>query len=217
MAKRGSFAEDISGWLTPRRALEILGTVFESDAIANRELLERLRGGMVRTVCHYTTVDGQRLKPGVLNQLGSEDWDKIYSNNEVWITGTHSGSVYRSGDAYQTAKPIRFFDVRFNPDDINAIVEPHQAHQKPVPTSVVPSDMVATPNKGGAPRKEWWDDFWIAICGQIWEGDLKPSSQADLERVMLDWASKHGHGMSETTAKVAARKLFRAWKLGDKN
>lgn len=126
MDTRGSFTEDISGWLTPRQALEILGTVFVSDAVARRELIERLRGGMVMAVCHHATIDGQRLKPGALNQLGSEDWNNIFSNDEVWITGTHSGSVYRSSGTYPTLKPIRFFDVRFKPDDINAIIAPHQ-------------------------------------------------------------------------------------------
>jgi hypothetical protein len=217
MDTRSSSAEDISGWLTPRRALEILDSVFHETNLSKHELLQRLRGGMVRAICHQTSIDGRQIKAHMVNKLGSEDWDHIYSNDEFWITGTHSGSTYREYGGYNPSKPIRFFDVRFNPDDINAIVAPHQAHQKSASEPVAPSETVATLNKGGAPRKEWWDDFWIAICGQIWEGDLKPNSQAELERVMLDWASQNGHDMSETSAKVAARKLFRAWKLGDKN
>ena len=69
-------------------------------------------------------------------------------------------------------------------------------------------------NKGGRPAKDWWDDFWIDICGKIYEGDLKPQRQADLEKAMLDWATNHGHELSEATARKAAKKLFSAWKLG---
>jgi hypothetical protein len=65
-------------------------------------------------------------------------------------------------------------------------------------------------NKGGRPRKEFWDDLLIAIFAQIYEGALTPKSQADLENAMLDWASAHGHQLGETSVKGPARKLFAA-------
>jgi hypothetical protein len=73
-------------------------------------------------------------------------------------------------------------------------------------------------NKGGRPRKEWWDDFWIEICGLIYEGKLIPKTQADLEKAMLEWVeNRRDAEVGETTIKSAARKLFKAWKMGVKN
>jgi hypothetical protein len=105
----------------------------------------------------------------------------------------------------------RHFNVRFDPAAVRAIVAPHQvdAQIKPRPEEVAPA------NKGGAPRKEWWDDFWIEICRKIYDNELKNiQKQADIERAMHDWVSVQGFDVGETTIKNAARKLFKAWKLG---
>ncbi|MBV8450889.1 MAG: hypothetical protein JOZ29_01270 [Deltaproteobacteria bacterium] len=84
------------------------------------------------------------------------------------------------------------------------------ATDSPLPTA-------NTANKGGRPRKEWWDDFWIEICRQIWMGDLQPKTQAELERAMFEWVENHRNAeVGETTVKAAAKKLFKAWGLGSK-
>jgi len=66
----------------------------------------------------------------------------------------------------------------------------------------------ATQNKGGRPRKEWWDDLWCAVWGDVYRGDLKPKSQAEIERAMMDWAIAHDETVSESTLKPLARKMF---------
>jgi hypothetical protein len=80
MADRGSTAENISGWLTPRRALEILEAAFPDKHSALNDLKERLRGGIVVAACHATSVDGAVLKAGVLNRLGADDWERAFSD-----------------------------------------------------------------------------------------------------------------------------------------
>jgi hypothetical protein len=112
---------------------------------------------------------------------------------------------------------VRYFGVRFEPKGIEEMI----ASAAP-PVSLEPPDTpqvqpLANPSKGGRPRKEFWDDFWIEICGRIYEGDLKPKTQADLERAMIEWVENRGYEVGETTIKAAARKLFNAWKLGVKN
>ena len=125
MDTRNSTDEDVSGWLTPRQALEILDAIFHESRLSKNELLQRLQGGMVRAICHHTTIAGQRLKTGVLNQIGAEDWNRVGEYDDVWITGTLAGCEYQER-AYESAKAIRFFDVRFDPIEINRIVAPHQ-------------------------------------------------------------------------------------------
>jgi hypothetical protein len=74
-----------------------------------------------------------------------------------------------------------------------------------------PSDdphVQVTQNKGGRPRKEWWDDLWCAVWGDVYRGDLKPKSQAEIERAMMDWAIAQDESVSESTLKPLARKMF---------
>lgn len=123
METRGSSRDDISGWLTPRQALEILESVFPDKHSALYELRERLRGGIVVAVCRYTTVDGVKFKQGVLNRLGAEDWENVRADDDVWISGTLTiPGGYRASLRYDSPKTIRFFEVRFNPAQLNEII-----------------------------------------------------------------------------------------------
>jgi hypothetical protein len=61
---------------------------------------------------------------------------------------------------------------------------------------------------GGRPPKSWWDDLWAEIGKQLYEGDLKPDRQTDIEKAMHDWITKNGHSAGETQVRERARKLF---------
>jgi hypothetical protein len=163
--------------------------------IAKHTLLERIRGGKVKAVA------GQDEQ---LAEVGPENWGHVRETDIFWTTGDLTFSIR----GHYEWKTVRFFDVRFEPEAVRAI-GPNAPKSPDAPS--VPKE--AEVNKGGRPRKDWWDDFWIDICRQIYEGDLKPARQADLERAMLDWVSDHGYEVGETSIKNAARKLFKAWKL----
>ena len=72
-------------------------------------------------------------------------------------------------------------------------------------------------NSGGRPRKEFWDDLWNAVWGQVYHGDLQPKRQADLERAMLEWATANSHELSESSVKPLARKMFATMHTEGKN
>ena len=63
-------------------------------------------------------------------------------------------------------------------------------------------------NPGGRPRKEWWDNLWCAVWGDVYRGKLKPKRQSDIEKAMLDWAESNGHTVSESVVRPVARKMF---------
>jgi hypothetical protein len=66
------------------------------------------------------------------------------------------------------------------------------------------------PSRGGRPSAKWWDDLWVEICSDLYNGDLTPESQADIERAMFDWlATKQLHS-AESTVRERARKLWKA-------
>ena len=72
-------------------------------------------------------------------------------------------------------------------------------------------------NPGGRPRKEWWDDLWCAIWGDVYRGKLDPKRQADIEQAMLTWAESNGHSISESMIRPVARKMLAEMTRKDEN
>lgn len=65
-------------------------------------------------------------------------------------------------------------------------------------------------NKGGKPLAAHWDGMWAAIAVDLYLGDLKPKTQADIEAAMHEWLSAHDIGASESTVRGRARQLWQA-------
>ena len=70
---------------------------------------------------------------------------------------------------------------------------------------------------GGRPAAAWWDDLWVEMARQLYDGDLKPKRQADIETAMKDWAAAHGHNPADSTIRPRARKLWTALNKEDRN
>ena len=145
--------------------------------------------------------------PTLIHAIGAD----VGETDIFWSTGD---LTYNIIDRYERVD-YRQFDVRFEPDAVRDIVASAAKTKHENPGSTANKSEAAAPEaKGGRPRKEFWDNFWIEICRQIYEGDLKPKSQAELERAMHEWVGNNGYDAGETVIKGAARKLFKAWKLG---
>jgi hypothetical protein len=198
-------AEDIADWLTPRQAIEILDGSFHETYLSKKTLLGRLAGGMVDAVSEHSVIGTWR--PNIY-KLSPDDWRRIETSDNFWITGD---LIYEQRPSHGIGlETVRHFGIRFEPKGVRAII----GNAALPDTGKIQAPIAPPPaNKGGRPRKDWWDDFWIEICQMIYEGDLKPKSQAELERAMLDWVSDHGYDVGETTIKNAAKKLFKAWNL----
>jgi hypothetical protein len=182
-------AEDIAGWLTPRQALEILGTAFKPD-LAKTELLERLMGGMVHAGATQTTIDGSRLKDGTLNQIPIDDWKRVSIYDNVWITGTLS--VDYTERSYEPRRKLRFFDVRFHPDDIKAIVGPLLASQP------LANDPSADDGTKGPPVAPDALKAWFELYQRVYTG------AADTEATALKSAQGMFPGKSVSRDKIRA-------------
>jgi hypothetical protein len=64
-------------------------------------------------------------------------------------------------------------------------------------------------NRGGRPRAAFWEKMWAAIAADLFNGDLKPNTQADIERAMADWIAAKGYDASASTIRERARALWR--------
>lgn len=128
------------------------------------------------------------------------------SSSQDWARGVFRGK----GKTPQGTRYITLTGVFFGRASVEALAD--QPESKPTPPSVGSS-----PNKGGRPRKEWWDEFWCGVWGQIVHGEFTPKTQADVERAMLDWVSDRGESVAESTIRPMARKLFVEWEREGKN
>ena len=77
--------------------------------------------------------------------------------------------------------------------------------QPDAPVAPSPS---SPPTKTGRPRGACWDDMWAAIAVDLYDGKLKPKSQADLEQAMLKWIEESGYSAAVSTVRARARRLW---------
>lgn len=194
--------QEFAHWLTPRAALMRVRSHFGDPAMAERTIDGRLKGGRIRAAT--LRVSSAALPgPGWIYVIPPNQWEHLAAGNtDWWDTGDIQVSVPpnpRDGGGI-----YRHFDVRFDPADIAVLL-----------AGAPPRLQLATPappaaSRAGRPRKDFWDDLVIATMKAVWEGDLQPASQAELERWMLDWASRNGHAIGETSVKTPARKILAA-------
>lgn len=74
--------------------------------------------------------------------------------------------------------------------------------------SILPPKSEVKKNKGGRPAAEHWDDMWAAMATLLYEGDLEPKRQADIEKAMMDWLESNGHSAADSTVRKRARLLW---------
>jgi hypothetical protein len=189
---------EFAQWLTPRAALMRIGAHFGDAGMAERAIDGRLKGGRIRAATlrvHSAALPG----PGWVYVIPPNQWEHLAIDHaDWWDTGDiricvppgprDAGAVYRH------------FDVRFDPVDVAALL-----------AGAPPKLQLATsPSQAGRPRKDFWDDLVIATMKAVWEGSLQVTRQADVERWMLDWASRNGHAIGETSVKAPAKKILTA-------
>jgi hypothetical protein len=125
------------------------------------------------------------------------------------VSGTEKAGIVMSA-ASREAK-VRFEAVR---SSLKRQIEIHR-FTFTKPSSAVLLDKTATPiatnsqkNKGGKPLASHWDQLWANIATQLYVGDLKPQSQADIERAMKDWFAVNDLDIGDTTIRGRARALW---------
>jgi hypothetical protein len=181
---------------------------------------------MVQAVACHSALGNNAVRQ-MYFQIPARAWENIETTDPVWKSGDLRYS--QRADHGMGFVTIRHYDVRFEPQGVRAIIK-NAAKPAAMPAIAVPAYpsvtvsappanpiAAAAPNKGGRPKNDWWDEFWIEICRQIFDNELKVIRQADIEQAMLQWATNQGHDLSEAYAREKARKLFNAWKLGARN
>ncbi|WP_316161350.1 MULTISPECIES: hypothetical protein [unclassified Bradyrhizobium] len=178
-------------WISASRALQMLKSLQLS--IATRRICERANHGLIRARAERLQINEKQFED---RDIPRAFW---WAHGEIALK-----QQWDSGDfsTWLDSKiQIFAYGVKFDRAAIEKIL-PVEA----VKPEVVP--LVA----GGRPPAEWWDDLWVEICRQLYEGDLKPEKQADIEQAMLTWLTAKGHNANESTVRPRARKLWAAIK-----
>jgi hypothetical protein len=144
-------AAEVAGWLTPEQAIEILAAKYgtgDDCYTAKHTLLQRLQGGRVRAASD---------PHDELVVVGPDSWSQVKENDIFW----------ESGDLTFTRdwEPVRFFDVRFEPDAVRAIIANAVATGLSAPAKAEGSKRTRLPD----PHLEAWFEFYKKIGGALRE------------------------------------------------
>lgn len=213
-------AEDIASWLTPIEAVRVLSDVYGDNWLAKDTLLGRLRSGTVQAVAEKTVVYGAGSVTYETHRIYSDEWKRIETTDNGWITGDFRYSRRNSSGFHD--ETVNNHGVKFEPQSVRDIIKniapvsaPKTAQIRP--GSLPPGSSVLAdgpvPNKGGRPAKAWWQDFWVEMCCRVFDGSIHPTAtQAAIQEQMHQWVSDHDHEAGETVLKEAAKKLSQALK-----
>jgi hypothetical protein len=69
-------------------------------------------------------------------------------------------------------------------------------------------------NLGGRPPAAFWDQLWVEIAAQLYEGTLQPERQSHIEEAMKNWLAQNDYECSDSNIRKRAQ-LF--WKRLDKS
>ena len=196
-------------WLTPKQALEI-ATKSHGD-LAAKIIMERLRAGFLIAIASRISHANEGEGPEIRNeptQIDAELWVHLQDGATFWSAGDARFFVY---DEVYPNQNIRCTGIRFLEKTIREMF--------PVPDAVaqsVPQAAQSTPAKhpGGAPAKPIWEAVWIEIAARLYNGDLQPQKQADLEKAIMDIVMILGDECGEATAKRRAKLLWQKIKEG---
>ncbi len=202
-------ADEFEQWLTPRQVYKLLGPQWSYDVIRStllRMLVHRMlyaRAGTLKIMQydHADQTHHQALVP-------KEAWDSNSpsEHSHFWDNGLFDFPI---GEGY-SAREFSCFDVRFDPEVIHRLVETPAGPRLRHATVPVPAPEREPVNRGGRPRNEYWEPLLIEMARQLYEGELLPNRQADVENAMHDWLAANGHKGGETQVRQRARSLWEA-------
>ena len=216
MGSESNFTEEVwNSWLEPFHAVRMLIEAGLDDREhAVNWLKGRLRGGELCAGGLHIQLLGDSLTASewVFARYKPQTWTHVAAipwKDDFWVSGD-----YQPDDPLdylrRTPEPDEFSDyltsVRFEPILIKAFCE--RVAKPPVLLPQPTSRSVHS--AGGRPPKLFWDSLWASVAAQLYNGDLKPKRQSDIERAMHDWLVTNGHDAGETAVRAKAKQLWYA-------
>lgn len=194
---RAEKVESKEVWISAAEAIQLLTPALKSAHSARMRICARAHAGLIRA----------RADRFMMDERSQENFEipKLF-----WWAEGHEAlkQDWEAGDFDTWSKEtnhLRAFGVSFLRTDIEKLIPAGSA--KPVPA---PPATAVGRKPGGRPKHEFWEDLWVEIARQLYVGDLKPKTQADIEAAMHQWISDQGYEAGGTTVRDRARVLWRA-------
>lgn len=196
-------------WVSPLMALKCFPDLDRAAIVAL--LRRRLGASVLQSACEMYIISerGKEIERGGLIGVPKGVWDAatVEDGGSFWADGDLTFlEVSEGGYSVSIGKVWQFFGVRLDPEQLALIFgfRPQAARPADHPEASRPT------SPGGRPPKPFWEPLLIEMARQLYVGDLKPKTQADIERAMHDWLVKSGHEAGETPVRDRARLLFKA-------
>ena len=145
-----------------------------------------------------------RYKVSTWRDIGAIPW-----KDDFWVSGDFTPDDPLD-HGWRTLERCEFehylTGVRFDPEPI---VDFCKRSQSPL-ADLAPQTEPAKRSPGGRPPKPFWDQLWASIGASLYNGDLQPKRQADIENAMHDWLTFHGENAGETTVRAKAKQIWDA-------
>ena len=189
-------AEGLATWLTPREAFRLLADAFGASS-AGRIIFQGLRGGIIRAISGTSSWSnphgGSTLRPPV--RIPGRFWEGLTDHvipDSFWTTG--SVRLHLASDARRsTPSEVSFYDVRFEPDAIRALLREASAKEKAKPAPPVSDALL---------------QMWFDVYRKAYEGVEATEAEA-LE-------SAEGMFPGKLVSRERVRKLLADWKPSEK-
>jgi hypothetical protein len=225
MQGESNFTEETwASWLEPFQAVRLLIQAGLDDRESAVSWLKgRLRNGDLRAAGWHLQLDPEdplKIKSEmVVGRYKRSTWDNIAAipwKDDFWVSGD-----YMPDDPLEAFRRTIDRDefthyltkARFDPTPIREFCA---AATAPV-TNLAGTNAQSSKPSGGRPPKPFWDELWASVAAALYNGDLDPKRQADVEKAMLNWAANNGHEIGEATVRRAARLLWHAIQGEDQN
>jgi hypothetical protein len=195
-------------WVTAAEAVTMLKPVFRgSEYEAKLAICKRAHSGLINAQADTFIIDNKtRTNATILKEFWWAEGQQALEQNwplgdfSTWIPlGVLAGNLHLGGGKIRA----RAFGVTFLRADVEKMLPP-------APTVATPALIAPNRSKGGRPRADWSEDLWVEIARQLYVGDLKPKTAADIERAMHQWLISQGKSAGESTIRDRARLLWRA-------
>jgi hypothetical protein len=188
-------------WITAAEAARLLKPVFNSEYIAQATICKRAHSGLIRARAEQFMMDE---KVCTHFEIPKKFWwaEGGAALTQNWPSGDFDTWIDRG------STQLRAFGVSFLRADIEKMIPAG------MPGPPAPNPTLAA---GGRPPAEWWEDLLINVCFQHFRGDLKPNTQAEVERAMQEWITARGYEAAISTVRIRARKVWHAIKREAEN
>lgn len=133
----GLAPEEFADWLTPQESIDMLkGSL--GAVVAKGAIVTRLRSGIMRGAAETCVVytNGRLTEKGGITVLQRDDWQptNLRPIDPFWVSGDfHFDRPDDRTGPYRKIILIEFFDVRFDPEGIRALLPPKRSGSASLP------------------------------------------------------------------------------------